>query len=164
MRVLRRGKEKWLPILEAKGESFEVGRVSLTSLGYVYAVSHCTEANSGKLQAGGKIRKKKRNCWRNTDSNYCFQNNKPVINFVHRSRKDLAQRREQILTCGHKANSQLAFWEKSYVSWAQHLQDFQLFQGKPISPCIYKPFLYSNIKKFSHHAVVRKMQCCYCSS
>lgn len=65
------------------------------------------------------------------DSNNCFQNNQPMINSVHRRRKNLARRREQILTCGDKANSQLAFWEKSYVSWAQHLQNFKLFQGKP---------------------------------
>lgn len=148
MRVLRRGKEKWLPILEAKGESFEVGRVSLTSLGYVqgcvYAVSHC-RGKQWQTMSRRKKEEEKKKLLAKMDSNYCFQNNKPVINLVRRSRKDLAQRREQILTCGHKANSQLAFWEKSYVSWAQHLQDFQLFQGKPISPCTYKPFLYSNI-------------------
>lgn len=50
--------------MEAKGESFEVGRVSLTSLGYVqsyvYAVSHCTEVNSGKLQAEGKKEEEKK--------------------------------------------------------------------------------------------------------
>lgn len=129
----------------------------------LYTASHHTEAN-GKLGAEGRKRKKKETAGWNMDSNYCFQNNKPVINSVHRRWKDLAQRREQILTCGHKANSQLAFWEKSYVSWAQHLQGFKLFQGKPISLCTYKPFLYSNTQKCSHHALVRKMWCCFCGS
>lgn len=84
--------------------------------------------------------RQKETCGWNTDSNDCFQNNKSVINLVHRRRKDLAQRKEQRLTCRHKAGSWLAFWENSYVSWAQHLQDLSYSRETQSLPAHINPF------------------------